>query len=143
MLDCFKKTNTIFQNMFTKAIKKNNDTIASLERRNNVLEDARESFAMLLDKAWDVADAFAYEADDNYFNEPGQGVILEYGSYSVSISFDLQDDGDIIVSMRVFDRDDGAIFEEDWRLEDEAGPDFESFLLDGFDALAGILNEEM
>ena len=143
MLNCFKQTNTIFQNQFAKAIKKNNDTIASLERRNNTLKDAQDLFAMLLDKAEEVADSFAFEADDNYFNEPGQGVILEYGPYSVSLSFDLRDDGDVIVSMRVFDRDDGAIFEEDWSLEDEAGPDFESFLLDGFNALAGVLNEEM
>ena len=143
MLDCFKKTNTIFQNQFERAIKKNNEKIAYIERRNDILEEAQDSFAMLLDKAWDVADAFAYEATDNYFNEPGQGVILEYGQYSVSLSFDLRDDGDVVVSMRVFDRDDGAIFEEDWSMEDEAGPDFESFLLDGFDALAGVLNEEM
>lgn len=143
MLDCFKQTNTIFQNQFAKAIKKNNEKIAYIERRNNILEDARDRFAMLLDKAWDVADGFAYEATDNYFNEPGQGVILEYGSYSVSLSFDLRDDGDIVVSMRVFDRDDGAIFEDDWGLEAEDIQDFESFLLDGFDALAGVLNEEM
>lgn len=143
MLDCFKKTNTIFQNQFTRAIKKNNDKIAYIERRNDILEEARDRFAMLLDKAWDVADAFAYEADDNYFNEPGQGVILEYGPYSVSLSFDLRDDGDIIVSMRVFDRDDGAIFEDDWSLESEDTQDFESFLLDGFNALAGVINEEM
>ena len=143
MLNCFKQTNTIFQNQFAKAIKKNNEKISYIERRNDILEEARDRFAMLLDKAWDVADGFAFEPDDNYFNEPGQGVILEYGPYSVSLSFDLRDDGDVIVSMRVFDRDDCAIFEEDWRLEDEAGPDFESFLLDGFDVLAGVLNEEM
>ena len=143
MLDCFKKTNFIFQNQFARAIKKNNEKIAYIERRNDILEEARDRFAMLLDKAWDVADEFAYEATDNYFNEPGQGVILEYGSYSVSLSFDLRDDGDVIVSMRVFDKDDGAIFEDDWSMEAEDTQDFESFLLDGFDALAGVLNEEM
>ena len=51
MLDCFKKTNTIFQNQFAKAIKKNNDKIAFIERRNDILEEARDRFAMLLDKA--------------------------------------------------------------------------------------------
>ena len=143
MLDCFKKTNTIFQNQFAKAIKKNNDKIAFIERRNDILEEARDRFAMLLDKAWDVADGFAFEADSNYFNEPIQGVTLEYGSYKVDISFDLRDDGDIEVSMGVYDGDDGAIFEDDWSMEAEDTQDFESFLLDGFNALAGVLNEEM
>ena len=45
--------------------------------------------------------------------------------------------------MRVFDKDDGAIFEDDWSMESEDTQDFESFLLDGFDALAGVLNEEI
>ncbi len=143
MLNCFKQTNTIFQNMFNKAIKKNNDKIAYIERRNDILEEARDRFAMLLDKAWDVADGFAFEPDDNYFNEPDLGVILEYGPYSVSLSFDLRDDGAVVVSMRVFDKDDGAIFEDDWDSEDDDDQDFESFLLDGFNALAEVLNEEM
>ena len=143
MLDCFKKTNTIFQNQFAKAIKKNNDAITALKLRNRDLEDAGGAFAMLLDKAWDVADSFAYEPDSNYFNEPIQGVTLEYGSYKVDLSFDLKDDGDVEVSMRVSDSDDGAIFEDDWSIQSDDDQDFESFLLDGFDTLAGVLNEEM
>ena len=150
MLDCFKNANNTFQNVMAKAIQKNNATIAKIEEKNNVFEGARDTIAQLLDKAWDVADAFAYEADDNHFSYHNQGiatanqlyVTLAYGSYKVELTFELDvGKNDIGVFMRVSDEDDGAIFEGDWFLD--SGPEFETFLWDGFDALAGVLNEEM
>lgn len=142
----FKDANNAIQDQLSKSIERNNNQIKRLSSQNDVYEDAKESFAMFLDKAWDVIDSFAIDPTKESFETYPNSitVTIGYGSYTLGLLFNLNaKTSDLEVVVYVLDSYNSGIYREFWNLGNESGPDFETFLLDGLDFLADKLNEAM
>ena len=142
----FKDANNAIQDQLNKSIERNNNQIKKLDSQNDIYEDAKDSFAMFLDKAWDVIDSFTIDSTKESFEiyPNSVSIVVGYGSYKLGLLFNLNaKTSDLEVVVYVLDNYDSGIYREFWNLGNESGPDFETFLLDGLDFLASKLNEAM